>query len=273
MVFMAANEIADFPNIQVYQTYKTTFRMSDSTYVRQNENVNYFFKEVPFSAHFLEPVSEISLFEPQDNFLVNSTNNDTLWMTITDYDTTKTIFEKVKIQYRNHISSVGKTFSANEMNASEKSDPNPWVNFTEFGRDSLTRNGKAFLRFPFTTTGFADGVYEVRAVTVSSNPDVLDGSSQILKGVVDINGPVVLGTPDPVDGVLHADDEVRMRFNEDIDVNGLTPSKITVTQTATGDNVNYYLAKANRELVFTFDMNSNLHIELIFLSLVKILFC
>jgi hypothetical protein len=261
LIFMADGEIENFPYVSETQTFKTVFNQADSTYTKVYDNVNYFYKEITFDAHFLEPVSEIELFEPDDNFLVNKSSNDSLWVTITGYDTTKTFFEKVKIQYRNHISSVGKRFSEADLNSANKANTNPWILFTEITRDSLTRNNKHFLRFPFISTGLADGIYELRAVTISSNPDVLDGSSEILKGIIDVNGPIVLGIPSPVDGVLNADDEVRIRFNEDIDQSKLTPARISVVNTETDEFVNYYLAKSARELVFTFDINSNQYIE------------
>ena len=70
-----------------------------------------------------------------------------------------------------------------------------------------------------------------------------------------------MGTPSPIDGVLNADDEVSIRFNEPIDEARLTPGRIRVTNTETGDNVNYSLSKSARQLIFSFDINDNRWIE------------
>ena len=100
-------------------------------------------------------------------------------MTITDYDTTQVLFEKVKIQYRKHIGSSNKTLSKDNLLSHSKSS-NDWVLEREISKDSLTRHGLSFYRFPVRTKSFPDGSCEFRAITVSSNADIPNGSSQIV---------------------------------------------------------------------------------------------
>jgi len=63
-----------------------------------------------FSVHFLTPCTEVLISNPGDDWLINQANNDTLWITITGYDTTHPNFQGIDLEYR---SITGGSFSRN----------------------------------------------------------------------------------------------------------------------------------------------------------------
>jgi hypothetical protein len=72
----------------------------------------------------------------------------------------------------------------------------------------------------------SDGVYEIRAYT---NCDGGFGYSETSVGTIERNGPMVLGTPEPADGVLSFGEDISVTFNEPIDCRTVNPDNVTLT--------------------------------------------
>lgn len=60
-----------------------------------------------------------------------------------------------------------------------------------------------------------DGTYELRSVAYCQG-SLAAGISQTVTGVIDRSPPQVLGLPEPVDGILGPDDQIRVTLNEDV---------------------------------------------------------
>ncbi|NQT63035.1 MAG: T9SS type A sorting domain-containing protein [Candidatus Marinimicrobia bacterium] len=92
-----------------------------------------------------------------------------------------------------------------------------------------------------------DGTYEIRASAVCE-AGLVPGRSEILTGVIDRTGPLVVGAPTPVDGILGPDDQIIITLNENIDCGAINigAGDILLFNTVTGNPVDFsYTCGAN----------------------------
>ncbi len=164
---------------------------------------------IDLDVSFIEVCSPITIFDPGDDFVITQANNNSLDVVLTDYVIDRTDFTDVKLQYR------------------EKIEGQPWINAVEIVRADLDP-GNTVLQWD--VTNLDDGVYEIRAMTFcDAVPD--PRSSEILKGTIDREAPKLFGTASPADGVLSADDEISIQFNENIQCGDIVSLGIPVSLT------------------------------------------
>jgi hypothetical protein len=181
-----------------------------------------FFSDIKISARFIRPCSEVNINVPQQNWvLYNSINTpDIMNVTVSGYDLSEADFQLIRLQYRKEN---GDGAWINVPGISDRYNPN-WKDY-DAEPDVL---GDIFTQYSWDTNGLSDGNYEIRAVAVCSG-DASDkpGFSQTIKGRIDREAPVLLGVPQPSDGVFHVGDEISFTFNQDINCTKLIQADMT----------------------------------------------
>lgn len=170
---------------------------------------------LPFTANFARPCSEISIYEPNDDFVVNLETDDTLYVTITDYDLNQSYFDEIEMQY---------------SPVAEES----WYTIPEATVivDSLRNNNDQQVKTVIWPTGnLNDGQYSLRMKSVCLEGALVNLMPSI-SGVIDTEIPVILGDPEPVDDVLNSNDEIAANFTETIDPVTVRPINITLEDPA-----------------------------------------
>lgn len=113
-----------------------------------------------------------------------------------------------------------------------------WIQIQEFYKETSAAQaagtntvysipqGQIYTQYNWTVTpqSYADGNYEIRAVSSCYNKD---GSyavkySPVHQGVMDRVNPHPFGTPSPGDGILDPNDDISIQFNETIDISSLS---------------------------------------------------
>jgi|GEM_PF-1695309 len=168
-----------------------------------------------FNIYWEAPYSRVSIYRPEDNWLVNQAANNTLEVILKDYDLTKEDFRSVKLEYR------------------RPSDAN-WLPAAEIFRDTLEAYPR-YYTLQWDVSGLADGAYQIRAATTDSVQANFYTAS--LNGVIDREPPAMLNAPQPADGILQLGDVISLTFNENIDPASILPGCITLTNLRTMEAV------------------------------------
>jgi len=136
------------------------------------------------SAFFESPCSDVSLFEPNPDWVINSSSN-VIAVHIKDYD--KSIMEvtdQIKIQYSLKGSSV-------------------WLNAKILSRDQLDDNDPAGTNLGHLTTinlsNLDDGEYDIRLALVCGSATIHSLRSE---GVIERVAPIQIGIPTPTDDIF-----------------------------------------------------------------------
>ena len=200
--------------------------------------------QVSFSVHFQEPCSESNIASLEDGWLVDGSHgSDTLWVTVNGYDwPLEPIMLSIDLQYR-AAASGGDWFTAASIAAADINED--------------------YILMPFIISPdiIIDGTYEIRSQALCTG-DAHPGTSPIVSGMIDRTAPLVLGLPEPIDGILGPDDLIRVTLNEDIACGEINPGAgdIMLFNTVNGNSMDYsYTCGGN---VITFEPNvPNMFIE------------
>lgn len=204
-----------------------------------------------FSVHFEVPCSEVRMAGPTNNWLVTGGDMDSVYVTLFGFDRDNPDFKELRFQYRvvpdelsrsngltldpQLFQPIGTVLDAETKARMFKPQDNPWINAKIIPRDSLPED-ENFITFPWVITSdlVADGLYDIRAIS-SCHAQTINGSTALVRGRIDRTPPVLLGSTEPVDGVLGPDDQIIARFDEDIDCGALHPLfNVHLTNTSTG---------------------------------------
>lgn len=222
-VFLPYNETIEFP-VEITKT------SSSSTY--KYENIKIFLhspcadKDVKqnifleLTAEFKNSCSKVNIVSPENNWIFNNngayskdingnTTTNKLPITFTDFNADFNGFNKIELQYRNASSSnwtkLGSYYGSETLKT------------TSGDADGIViGNSDSAFTFNWDIIGdnIPDGNYEFRAVSYCT--DDITFTSEIIAGIVNLNAPVVFGTPKPSDGILDVGEDISVRFNEDI---------------------------------------------------------
>jgi hypothetical protein len=171
-----------------------------------------------FSVHFIPSCTDITISQPSNNWVVNSSFHDNMNILMNDYDVNYSGFEKMQFQYKQ----------------SAASDDN-WVTLQTFYNDTsnMPPDGKpipkdrAYSLYQWNLEQLTDGNYDIRAKTVCDFMDA-DIYSEIYTGVIDRINPHPFGNPQPADGILSPNDEIMIQFNENIDLGSLSKDNFDI---------------------------------------------
>lgn len=180
-----------------------------------------------FSVYFQPGCSDINLVAPVDLWVVNTNTvpEEIQNIVFDDYDLQNEQFEYVKFQYKAVSSSQWLTnmiFYNPRLVTPEEFDlldePKAWI--SESGSTS----------YPWDMSDLPDRRFDIRVVSVC---DIAPGQtaetpSLTHTGIKDTKRPLVFGAPQPADGVLSANDEIKLQFDETIEAGLLTPFNFSV---------------------------------------------
>jgi hypothetical protein len=232
-VFIPYNETIEFP----FEVYK-----SSASSIFNYENIRVYLKApcddindsegfIDVSVEFKKSCSKVTVSAPQDNFIFNRSEGysrdasgiittNKLPVTFTDFNTDFNGFRKIELQYRNASSANWlkfKTYYGTQALLDDASDSS----------GEVIDDANAEYTFNWDVIGdkIPDGDYEFRAISYCT--DEVTNISPIVSGTINLNAPVVFGTPQPSDGILDVGEDISIRFNEAIFENGVTDIKVT----------------------------------------------
>jgi hypothetical protein len=164
---------------------------------------------ISLSVHFVPACSDIKFLLPTDQWVVNSSNHDTLNMVVGGYDINFPSLKNFQIEYKPATSAT-------------------WIGLQKFYKDTLGMKDKTlkpipkvnpYTLYPWDMSQLIDGNYNIRATT---HCPLAEASSKIFSGIVDRVNPHPFGSPQPADGILSPNDEIMIQFNEKINEGKLT---------------------------------------------------
>ena len=178
---------------------------------------------VSLSANFIASCTDVAITQPMNLWTVNclNTNADTekaeMSIKFSDYDLNHSKFESILFQYKPSEQSswiTSKTFI-------DDADKNITSN------DTIKIEGNPSIGFTWDMSSIQNRKYDIRAISTCSDGSTFE--SEILTGIFDNKRPELFGTPQPADGVLSANDEIMLAFDEDIQAGLITKNNISVT--------------------------------------------
>ncbi|WP_020529690.1 LamG-like jellyroll fold domain-containing protein [Flexithrix dorotheae] len=208
---------------------------------------------VTISAFFIPSCTEPNIFQPQDNWTINTSLVDST-------DTTRVLYQigGFNINYPN--------FQAVELQYKSSGDSDAeWILLDTYYRDSLARaelggkltdplidkDGDGTIKHIWKQAGsktlnggyvwtVPDGEYDLKAITLCGAPgDITRVSSEIFSGIIDRETPHAFGAPQPSDGVLSAGDEIMIQFNEPINAGLLRPANFDIRGVLNGTDLRH----------------------------------
>ncbi|MBU3011267.1 T9SS type A sorting domain-containing protein [Polaribacter vadi] len=233
-VFLPFNETIEFPlelkkisgsSDYEYENIRIYLYSPCATSAEQKENF------IDVSVEFKKSCSNVNLSSPEENWIFNTneafsvdidgnTTSNTLPVIFTDFNLDFNGFEKIELQYRSTSSSNWNklaSYYGSEALKNEAGDAEGIV--INISDSDFTYN------WDIVGNNIADGEYEIRAVSFCA--DDITNLSEIITGTINLNAPVVFGTPQPTDGILDVGEDVSLRFNEAVFER--TTTSITVT--------------------------------------------
>jgi hypothetical protein len=178
------------------------------------------------SAHFIPTCSNIELINPDNQWVVNNSFNDTLNIILSGYNINFSGLEEVKLWYK------------------PAAQPS-WIALESWYKDTTGMHDPTLHKIPtndvFTLYRWDlqqmnDGPYDIKATTRCSRAEK---TSEILSGIIDRINPHPFGNPEPADGILSPGDEISIRFNEPIDHGLLTSSNFSLTGVLNGTELRH----------------------------------
>jgi len=190
-------EVSKGPLSSTYENLAITiFSTCDNTLDDIDEN-NIAKPEVKLSAYFQNRCSEIDLFTPGNNWLVNQSNNNNLFVAFSKYDASAASpLTSVGLQYR-------------KLNTDF--DNTQWLTVATVPKSALIDK---YYSYAFDVSGLPDGNYEIRAIAICQGVDV--NYSPVYAGKIDRKSAVNFGLPSPRNGILTLADIIGVGFNKDI---------------------------------------------------------
>lgn len=204
---------------------------------------------VSVSAYFQPACSEVTITNPDDKWLINTSDmvfNGTVIQSIPmniglgSYNLNHSTFEKVAVQYKSSSSSQW------------ISDMVYFVDTAAYNAASPPKqliNGNASLNYTFEMKSLQDRNYDVRLRTFCA--DGTTNSSDIVAGTKDVKRPKLFGTPQPGDGILSPGDDIMVTLDEDVQAGLLTSFNFSVRGVLNGADI------AHNSVLFFDGVNDN----------------
>jgi uncharacterized repeat protein (TIGR01451 family) len=153
--------------------------------------------QVKLNAYFQSLCSSVDLFNPGNNWLLNQSNNNELYVAFSKYDASSgSLLTNVSLEYR-------------KLNADFLETQ--WQTVVTIPKSQLNEK---YYNYTFNVKGLDDGEYELRAVAVCASVDVT--YSPVYRGKIDRKTAVAFGNPSPKNGILGIPDYIGVTFNKTI---------------------------------------------------------
>ncbi len=153
---------------------------------------------VTFSVHFTGSCSQAALLLPENNWVVNQSDNDTLQVIITGYNINNPYLENLKLQYRRY----GQNWQTAYVYPKQLLPPDYIVEY-------------------WNVSSLPDGKYELRVAADCGSRGV--SYCTVASGIIDRQALIVFGAPQPSDGVLNIGEVISVAFSGDVDCALINP--------------------------------------------------
>lgn len=174
---------------------------------------------VSISAHFVPSCTEVFVTSPLNNWVGNKSTQGPVRINLGGFNTSFNSFHHVELQIR-------------PVNSADWTRLKSYYGNQTFYDEALSEQksnveliNAESVNYELDLVLFQDGGYELRAVSYCTNDT--EYVSESVFGTIDLNSPVVFGTPSPSDGILNIGDDLKVQFNEEINFNSAI-SKIEV---------------------------------------------
>ncbi|NDW12077.1 T9SS C-terminal target domain-containing protein [Bacteroides sp. 214] len=212
---------------------------------------------ISLSAYFIPSCSDVNIKTPLENFIVNtkSPKKDDVYqlpVVLDGFDVNNQSLDRIEIQMKQEDESEWFAVQTYFTNPTRINNPDMEA---EFDRTKST------IEYNIPMNRY-DSRYQIRAVSICvDGQDEISTFSQIVTGTKDTERPKLFGTPQPANGILDVEGEIRIDFNETIKEGALSRYNFQVTGIKNGstkthgvsvafDGINDYLAtEAERNLV------------------------
>lgn len=185
---------------------------------------------VLISAHFIPSCSDIHIKSPADKWVLNNESplntqgERYLPITIDQFDVTNSLFHHIELQYKPSSDSRWITAATYYADSS--------LFLAAEGEKQFITNAEAIIYdLVMNDASFNDQGYDIQAVSYCElGPgNYVTTVSNRISGVKDTYAPRLFGSPQPANGILGIQDEILLRFNEQIAAGLLTYSDFQVT--------------------------------------------
>lgn len=190
------------------------------------------FIEREFSVYFQPACSNVNLAAPQDQWILNSNvrPKDTLQVAFDGYDLQSEQLEYIAFQYKSPGSSQWITNKLFYKEAPQNAESN----------DFLLLNPEGTTTYQWDMSSLPDREYEIRMMSFCDiGGELIQTSSDIHRGLKDTKRPSLFGAPQPADGILSANDEIRVVFDEAIEDAFINQSNFTVQGVLNGFEIRH----------------------------------
>jgi len=185
-----------------------------------------------FGVHFARPCTEAEIYQPQENWIVNTITGDTLMVVVEDYDLGQSYFDELLVQY----SPVG--------------DEN-WFAVDTLIADTLREYDRLYSQLFWDVGQLIDGEYDIRLQSRCLDGE-LTNFMDAVRGVIDRQIPEVLGVPEPLDGVLNFNDAIALNFTEPINPETVNPINVILEDHSTSETItDFELSVSENQLIIT----------------------
>lgn len=203
---------------------------------------------VTFSVHFTPSCTNVNISKPSNNWTYNTklptivkgdgTVKHYMDVVLNGFDVNYDNFNRIMLQY--------KTSSGSD---------DSWVTLMNYYNDStLYKQAKnagleaemiqaasgGTIKYKWELDDLPDQRYDLRAVSVCViNNQEITNASEIKNGIKDMYRPRLFGSPQPANGILTVNDEIRLNFNETIAQGYLTDNNFEVTGVRNGTRTDH----------------------------------
>jgi hypothetical protein len=182
------------------------------------------------SAHFIPSCSDINIKQPADQWILNTASpvNEQgkryLPVTLDKFDVTNSLFDHIELEYKPSANSQWITLMKYYADSAK-------LKAAEGEKQFITNAQEINYSVVMDDASFNDQKYDIRAESVCKlGPgNFITTPSNIVSGLKDTYNPRLFGSPQPPNGVLGIEDEIRLNFNEPIADGLLTPANFHVT--------------------------------------------
>ncbi len=161
-----------------------------------------------FDVRFARPCTEADIYQPVENWVVNTITGDTMTVVVQDYDLGQSYFDELFVQY----SAMGSE---------------DWFAVDTLIADTLRHYDYLYSQLKWDVGLLEDGVYDIRLMSRCLD-GLLNNMMDPVRGVLDRQIPEVLGSPEPLDEVLNFNDEIALNFTESINPESVDAVNVTL---------------------------------------------
>lgn len=156
-----------------------------------------------------------------DSLTMNTTTGNSVLLKLRNFSQDYTNFMGMKIQYK----------LEGEKDWNQKILAKKGVNFGLIVPDSIIPELKSSMDYRLNFKGKDDGRYQVRAMTICSDPNSSTQINNITPEFIlvkDMVQPTSMGTPSPSSGILTPEEEIAVTFNEPLQTNRMVDTDFEV---------------------------------------------